>query len=224
MATKRSYCDRCGVARALDLVGERWALLVVRELLLGPKRFTDLRAGLPNLSPDVLSQRLRELEQGGVVRRHKLAPPAASRVYELTEWGQKLEPVVLALGRWGSDAPLPAANSVFGADSAILALKTAFAPFAAEGVEASYELRLGEYRFHARLSDGRLDLSRGGADHPEAIIETDPVTLARLVWHGRSLAEAERSGDVKLQGSRAAAQQFLDLFPLPEPAAAPDNP
>src|SRR5882724_9674006 len=102
MAGKRSYGDPCGIARALDLVGERWALLVVRELVLGPKRFTDLRAGLPNLSPDVLAQRLRELERAGVALRRKLPPPAGSWVYELTDWGRELEPVVLALGRWGS--------------------------------------------------------------------------------------------------------------------------
>ena len=110
MAKKRTYGDRCGIARALDVVGERWALLVVRELLLGPKRFTDLRAGLPGLSPDVLSQRLRELEQAGLVRRRKLAPPAGSRVYELTERGLALEPILLELGRWGSQRRSPRAR------------------------------------------------------------------------------------------------------------------
>src|SRR3954447_14341979 len=108
MATKRTYGDRCGVARALDLVGERWALLVVRELLLGPKRFTDLRAGLPHVGPDVLAQRLRELEAAGILRRGKPAPPGASKFYELTERGAALEPIVLELGRWGSAAPVPA--------------------------------------------------------------------------------------------------------------------
>src|ERR1700739_2203218 len=98
MSKRRHYRDRCGVARALDVVGERWALLVVRELLLGPKRFTDLRAGLPRLGPDILSQRLRELEDAGVVRRDQLPPPAGSRVYRLTDWGRELEPVVLGLG------------------------------------------------------------------------------------------------------------------------------
>src|ERR671932_1050136 len=107
MATMRSYQDGCAVAHALDFVGERWALLVVRELLLGPKRFTDLRTGLPGVSPNVLAQRLRELEQAGVVRRRRLPPPAASQVYELTEWGVDLEPVLTALGRWGSRSPAP---------------------------------------------------------------------------------------------------------------------
>src|SRR3954463_5634306 len=103
----RTYGDRCGVARALDVVGERWALLVVRELLLGPKRFTDLRAGLPHVSADVLTQRLKELEQAGVWRRGTLPPPAGSRIYELTERGRELEPIVISLGRWGSVAPFP---------------------------------------------------------------------------------------------------------------------
>ena len=107
MPTKRTYGDRCGIARALDLVGERWALLVVRELLLGSKRFTDLRAGLSHVSPDVFAQRLRELEASGIVRRGKLPPPAGSRIYELTERGRGLEPVVLELGRFGSVAPFP---------------------------------------------------------------------------------------------------------------------
>jgi DNA-binding HxlR family transcriptional regulator len=116
MGSRRTYGDRCGIARALDVVGERWALLVVRELLLGPKRFTDLRAGLPGLSPDVLSQRLRELEQAGLVRRRKLAPPAGSRVYELTERGLAIEPILLELGRWGSQIPLPEGDAPFSAD------------------------------------------------------------------------------------------------------------
>src|SRR4051812_22978312 len=147
MAGKRSYGDRCGIARALDLVGERWALLVVRELLLGPKRFTDLRAGLPQLSADVLSQRLRKLEAAGIVARRTLARPAASRVYALTPRGEGLEPVVLALGRWGSVAPFPDRAGAFGADSLALALKTLFDADAAEGLASSFALRLGEDAF-----------------------------------------------------------------------------
>src|SRR3981081_2641918 len=117
MTGKRTYGDGCGVARGLDLGGERWALLVVRELLLGPKRFTDLRTGLPHLSPDVLSQRLRELESADVIRRATLPPPAGSRVYELTERGHELEPVVLALGRWGSRTPIGPGLAELGPDS-----------------------------------------------------------------------------------------------------------
>jgi DNA-binding HxlR family transcriptional regulator len=215
MATMRTYGDRCGVARALDLVGERWALLIVRELLLGPKRFTDLRAGLPHVSPDVLSQRLRELERDGIVLRRKLAPPAGSRVYELTGRGLELEPVVLSLGRWGSSAPFPPGEARLGVDSAILALRTLFDPSAADGLGASYELRFGDQRFHARVAEGRLEVARGSAEEPDATIETDTGTLSALLWHGRRLPEALRSGDIEIEGSRPVVERFLRLFPLP---------
>jgi DNA-binding HxlR family transcriptional regulator len=215
MANKRKYGDRCGIARALDLVGERWALLVLRELLLGPKRFTDLRAGLPHVSPDVLSQRLRELEGDGIVQRRTLAPPAGSRVYELTDRGMELEPVILALGRWGSGAPFPPGDARLGVDSAILALRTLFDPAAADGLDARYELRLGEQRFNARVADGRLEVARGSADDPDASIDTDTGTLSALLWHGRRLPEALRARDIAIEGSRPAVERFLRLFPLP---------
>jgi DNA-binding HxlR family transcriptional regulator len=219
MASNRTYGDRCGVARALDLVGERWAMLVVRELLLGPKRFTDLRAGLPNVGPDVLSQRLRELERTGVVRRAKLPPPAGAQVYELTDWGRELEPVVLALGAWGSRAPFPPGDARLGIDSAVLALKTLFDPAAAGSVEEEFELRLGEDRFRARVAAGTLAFARGSADDPKAVIETDPATLSRVLWHGRRLTAALRAGDLRIEGDTGAARRFLALFPAPEPVA-----
>jgi DNA-binding HxlR family transcriptional regulator len=223
MVSKRTYGDPCGVARALDVVGDRWALLVVRELVLGPKRFTDLRSGLPHMSPDVLSQRLRDLERAGVVRRGKLAPPAGSRVYELTDWGQELEPAVLALGRWGSRAPFPPGDQPIGVDAFVLALRSLFDAAAAGGPAARYELRLGEHRFRAELGDGRLELVRGTADRPDATIETDAGTLSAVLWQGRPLAEAVRSGDVTIGGSRPAVTRFLSLFPAPEPAPIADS-
>jgi DNA-binding HxlR family transcriptional regulator len=216
---KRTYADPCGIARALDLVGERWALLVVRDLVLGPKRFTDLRTGLPHLSPDVLAQRLRELEQSGVVRRRKLPPPAGSQVYELTDWGRELEPVVLGLGRWGSRAPFPATDAQLSVDSIGIALKTLFDATAADGLNARYELRLEEQSFRAVVSNGQLELTRGSAEGPDATIETDPGTLASVLWHGRRLTDALRSGDLKIDGDRAATRRFLSLFPVAEPAA-----
>src|SRR5918999_2278628 len=173
MATMRTYDDGCAAAHALDLVGERWALLVVRELLLGPKRFTDLRAGMPHASPNVLAQRLRELEGAGVVRRRKLPPPAASRVYELTDWGMELEPIILGLGRWGARSPSKPSDAAIGVDSLILSFRTMFDPQAAEGLSANYELHLGEDRFRAVVADGRFEIARGDADRPDAIIEAD---------------------------------------------------
>src|ERR1700733_12318950 len=175
MAMKRTYGDPCGVARALDLIGERWALLVVRELLLGPKRFTDLRAGLPHLGPDILSQRLRELEQSGVVRRDQLPPPAASRVYELTEWGRELEPVVLGLGRWGSRAPFPADHGALGVDALMLALQPLYDPGRADGLTgASFEVRLAGQPFDVRPTDRHLDVSRAAAPAPVAAFAAAP--------------------------------------------------
>ena len=218
MARHRTYGDPCGIARALDAVGERWALLVVRELLLGPKRFTDLRAGLPNLSPDVLSQRLRELEAAGIVARRKLAPPAASHVYELTERGRELEEVVLALGRFGSSAPPPPSPTEIGVDSTILGLKTLFSPAAADGLDATVELRLGEQSFRARVADGSFEVARGAAERPDATLVTRPGTLAELLWQGRRLGEAERGRQVEVEGERAVLERFLRAFPLP-PAA-----
>jgi len=218
MATKRTYEDGCAAAHALDLVGERWALLVVRELLLGPKRFTDLRAGLPHTSPNVLAQRLRDLEAAGIVRRRRLPPPAASKIYELTDWGEELEPVMIRLGRWGARSPSKPADAPLGVDSLILSFRTMFDPDAAEGLEASYELRMGEDRFRAEVAGGSFEVERGSAEEPDATIEGDSTTLAELVYEGRPLSEALRSGEVKIEGDETAVERFLTLFPLPEPA------
>ena len=215
---KRTYDDGCAAAHALDLVGERWALLVVRELLLGPKRFTDLRAGLPSASPNVISQRLRDLEGAGIVRRRKLPPPAASRVYELTGWGEELEPVIVRLGRWGARSPTKPRDAALGVDSLVLSMRTMFDTRAAEGLGASYELKFGEDRFRAVVDDGRFEISRGSADDADAIVEADSDTMAGLLYAGRPLAEALKSGDLKVEGDRAAFERFLGLFPLPEPA------
>ena len=212
MTRTRTYGDPCGIARALDVVGERWALLVVRELLLGPKRFTDLRAGLPNLSPDVLSQRLRELEADGLVNRRRLPPPAGSKVYELTERGLELEPVILALGRWGTSVPFPPDGHDLGPDSTILALKTVFDPKAARNGDLSVELRLGEQTFSAQVDGRGIEIARGTAADPDAVLTTSTMTLVGLLWQGLGLGEAERSGQVELEGDRRKLERFLGLF------------
>jgi DNA-binding HxlR family transcriptional regulator len=216
----RTYGDGCAIARALDLVGERWALLVVRELLLGPKRYTDLRRGLPNASPNVLSQRLRELERAGVVRRHKLPPPAGARVYELTEWGRELEEIVIALGRWGARSPMPPSDAAsMSADSIILALRTRFDSGAAHELRANYELRLGDDRFRIEVADNQIEIARGGVDQADATIDTDPGTLDAVLWRDRPLADAQRSARMTIEGDKAAVERFLRLFPMPEPSA-----
>jgi DNA-binding HxlR family transcriptional regulator len=211
----RKYDDPCGIARGLNAVGERWALLLVRELVFGPKRFTDLHHGLPTASQNVLSQRLRELEESGVVRRRRLGPPAATWVYELTAWGRDLEPVLFHLARWGSRGPLASGNEL-SADALMFALKTSFAPEAAQ--DGTYEIRLGDDRFRVEITDGRLDLARGTAERPDAVLDTDAGTLRSLVFGGRDLAGAIEDGALKVEGDERAAARFVAIFPRPIPA------
>ena len=216
MATKRSYGEACRFAHALDVVGERWGLMVVRELLLGPKRFTDLREGLPRASTNILAERLRELEERGVIRRRKLPPPYGASVYELTEWGRELEPIVTRLGAWGARSPFPPDSHQIGADSIVLALRSLFDAEAAEGIESSYELRLDEERFLVAVEGGELELRReqdGGA--AAGAIETDPGTLAAVLTGELPLDDAVASGAVTLEGGKQAAARFLRLFPMP---------
>ncbi len=220
MPKKRSYSDPCGVARALDLVGERWALLVVRDLLLGPKRFTDLRAGLPHVGPDVLSQRLRELEDAGLIVRETLAPPAGSRVYRLTARGAALEPVVIELGRWGSQAPFPSEHGELSPDSLAIALRTTFSPVAAGSLALTVALNLDGQPFAIRVSDGQLALSRGTTEHPDLTLTADTGTLTRVLWHGRAVDDAVRTGDISLVGARRDARRFLRVFVVPAGAGS----
>jgi DNA-binding HxlR family transcriptional regulator len=216
MARTRPQVDGCGIAHASELLGQRWALLVIRELLLGPKRFTDLRAGIPDVSPNVLSERLRELEQSGIVRRRKLPPPAAARVYELTHWGAHLEPAVLALGRWASGSPSFPRDAKMGPDSVVLALKSTFDPTAAEGFDATYELVLDDLPFRIAVTDGRFEAQRGEADRPDATIRTDPDTMTALVFRGRSITDGLRERDIQIEGSKQAVTRLIRLFANPE--------
>lgn len=206
----RSYHDPCGVARALDVVGERWALLVVRDLLLGPKRFTDLAAGLPGLSQNVLSQRLRELEAAGVVTRRTLGPPSGGRVYELTDAGAELREVVLALARWGSREPRVEGGSLT-VDALALALETTFDATAAGDLAAVVALRIGADRLIARIRGGRFRLDRGDAPAPDAVITTEPGALQGVVFGGAALPDGAVRGDV------GVAERFVRLFPRPVP-------
>jgi DNA-binding HxlR family transcriptional regulator len=218
MAGKRKYDDGCAVAHGLDLIGERWALLVVRDLLLGPKRFTDLRAGMPAASADMLTQRLRELGEAGIVRRRKLPPPAGSWVYELTDWGAELEPTVIQLSRWASRSPTLRKDVDIGVDSLALALSALFDPQLAQGLRAAIALRFGEDHLGIQIADGRLTIARGEPDQADVTIDTDPGTLSALLWKGRRLADALRAGDLTLKDPKGLVERFTGLFPLPEPA------
>jgi DNA-binding HxlR family transcriptional regulator/putative sterol carrier protein len=203
------------VARALDLVGERWALLLARELLLGPKRFSDLQRGMPNAKPSVLSQRLRELEQGGVVQRRKLGPPVGAWVYELTDVGRELEPILAGLGRWGSRLPVQS-DAALGTDSLVLALNWRFDPDAGRDLSGNYELRLAQDRFRIEITDGRFETRRGDAEAPDAIIETDPQTLEAVISGGREPAEAMRARAITIEGDQTLATRLLNLYAQPK--------
>jgi DNA-binding HxlR family transcriptional regulator len=211
MTVKRSYEDSCGIARALDVVGERWALLVVRELLLGPKRFTDLRAGLPRIGPDMLAARLRELEDAGVVVQRRLAPPAARTVYELTTRGRELEPVLHALGRWGSRQALRPEPPPLSPDAAVVAMQTMFEPDpdARLGVIA---LRLNGHEFSLRADADQLVATTGSGAAPAATVQTDPVTLSAVLWHGLDIDQAIADGRLTIDGDPRAARSLLNRY------------
>lgn len=216
MATTRKYSDGCAAAHALNLVGERWALLVVRELLLGPKRFTDLRIGLPDISPNVLSQRLVELESAGVLRRTRLPPPAAIGVYELTPWGLDLEPIVAALGRWAARSPTLPRDLPLSPDSLVLSFRTMFDPSRATGESLAVALHLGEHRFAAQLTERALSIRRGDLPAADATLSVaDPGTLAAIAYDGATFVDAVRDGALQVTGDKAAARRFLGLFTLP---------
>jgi len=204
----RSYGEQCGVARSLDVIGERWALLIVRELLLGPKRFNDLLAGLAGASPNVISQRLRELTGSGVIRQRDLGPPARVRVYELTEWGRELEPVVLHLGQWGTRAPLPE-GARWGLDSLLLALQATADPAVVNG---RYELRVGADAYTVDGTSGSVRVQRGTADRPDAALTTDAGTLHEVAIGKRSIADAAESGDLRLDGDPQAISGLTSLL------------
>lgn len=204
----RSYGDQCGVARSLDVIGERWALLIVRELLLGPKRFNDLLAGLPGASPNVISQRLRDLAGNDVVRHRDLGPPARVGVYELTDWGRELEPVVLHLGQWGSRAPLPE-GAGWSLDSLLIALQATADPAAVNG---RYELRVGTDVVTVDGTSGSVRMRRGTAERPQAVLTTDPDTLHAVAGGVRPIADAAGSGDLRLDGDPPAIEGLTSLL------------
>src|ERR671939_1335119 len=208
--TTRTYEQFCGIARALDLVGERWALLVVRELILGPKRFTDLRRGLPGIGTNVLAARLRELERSGVVARRTLPPPAASAVYELTEYGRALEGPLLALGRWGArsmgarEPGQELRSEWFG-----VALKAFFRPEAASDLRAEIELRFDDGTFLARVDHGSLVVEPGSPNGADLVLETEVETLIGYLA-GADVPPAELAP----QGDRALLERLPRIFPF----------
>lgn len=218
MPASRHYDDPCGIARALDVIGDRWALLVVRELIFGPKRFTQLRSGLRGISPNVLSQRLRDLEDDGIVRRDVLDPPASVAVYELTGRGQALEPVLLELGRWGSQEPVTAAAEM-SVDALLLALKTVFDP--AGALDATFALQIDGEWFRVTVADQAIAIAPGRSEQPTVSLETDVPTLRSVAFGRETVTAAEVDARLTLTGDRRAAERFADMFAVP--AARPSG-
>lgn len=215
----RAYADACGTAHALDLIGERWTLLVLRELMLGPRRFGDLRADLPGLSANVLTQRLESLEAAGILRRRKLPPPAQVQVYELTEWGLEAEPIVLALGRWGARSPIHDPTMPLSAVSMMLSLRAMFDPERANGVGASIDFRLGDDSYSAAIEDGRLSVEQGRRGAADATVSGSPSVVIGTIYGFAALAELERAGLVTVSGDRHAFGRFCEAFELPPKVA-----
>jgi len=210
----RGYDDPCGIARALGVIGERWALLVVRELIFGPKRFTDLRRGLTGISENVLSQRLRELERAGIVRRRRFGPPSSTWGYELTDRGRELEPVLITLGQWGTRIPVSdSTNPGLSVDALIFALKTTFDAEIAGPLEAVVQLQLGDDRFRAEVWHGHFRVARGEVDNADVTIAADAPTLQSFVFADRPLADAEQAGEATIVGNRDVAEHLLRCFP-----------
>jgi DNA-binding HxlR family transcriptional regulator len=211
----RSYGQGCGTAYALDLIGDRWALLVVRELVLGPKRFTDLREGLPGIGPNVLSQRLKELEEVGVLRRHTLPPPAASTVYELTDWGSELDDIVIRLARWGARSPDLPREVEMHPEWVVLGMRAIYDPDG-QPDPATYELRFGgDETYWVRAGDGKLAAGRGAATDPDATLTLTAEALAGLLRGELKPSATLRSGAVKLEGDRKAFDRLPAFFKFP---------
>ena len=211
---KRRYDDACGTAHALELIGDRWTLLVLRELMLGPRRFSDLRADLPGLSANTLTQRLSELEGRGLLVRKRLPPPASVQVYEATEWGLEAEAIVQALGRWAARSPRHDPTLPLSAVSILLSFRTMISTDRAKGFEGRIGFRFGEESYLARVAKGRIEVARDDLASADAVITAAPTALAAVVYGG---APADM---IAIEGDAALAERFLTLFVLPPKAGA----
>jgi DNA-binding HxlR family transcriptional regulator/putative sterol carrier protein len=213
--SRRTYGQYCAMARALDVLGERWTLLIVRELLTGPKRFKDLLEGLPGIGTNLLAARLKDLEGEGVLRRTTLPPPAGSAVYQLTERGRDLEPVLMGLARWGVDLlGEPRPGEAFKPAWAVQAMKATFRPEVARWVRETYEFRVGEDVFHVRVDDGVSEPEYGPAWEPDLILRTDPDTFLALVSGRTEASDAIEAGRLDIEGDAEALARVGEIFGL----------
>lgn len=209
---KRRYDDACGTAHGLELIGERWALLVLRELMLGPRRFSELKADLPGISANVLTQRLTELEAKGLVRKRKLPPPASVQVYEATDWGLEAEPVIQTLGRWAARSPAHNPQLPLSGVSIMLSFRTMLDAQRANGVSGTFGFRFGYDEYAGRLDAGAFEVERGDARACDVTFTASPTQLAAVVYGGAPL------DSVKVDGDLGLARRFIALFPLPPKA------
>ena len=218
----KRFDQYCPVAHALSLVGERWALLIVRELLKGPGRYTDLAAGLPGIGTNILAARLRELEGAGVVHRRKLPPPAASTVYELTDYGAGLEEVMHALARWGARTlGLPRRDDDLEPGWGLNAFPALFYPERARGLTETYVVRVDDDAFTIRLDDGRLDTELGAAEDAELDIATDMATFFALASGDLSPQAALEDGRIRLEGDPETLARCFRIFSFAPRLATP---
>lgn len=211
MAT-RVYGQYCGFARALEIAGERWALLVIRDLLVGPKRFSDLQRGLPKIPSNILTARLKELEESGIVSRRAQARPSGGVVYELTDDGRGLEDAVIAFGRWGAKhLGDPRPEEIVTDDSIAMALRTTFRPEAAARDDIGFELHVGQIVVNAQVRDGAVTVGRGALPMPDLVIESGPA-IRQLLAREITPKEALKNGAVRIRGQRALLDRFVQLF------------
>jgi len=210
---KRSYDDACGMAHALELIGERWALLVMRELMFGPRRFSGLKRDLPGISANVLTQRLSELEERGLVRRTKLPPPASVQVYEATEWGLEAAPVLRELGRWAVRSQCHDPSRPVSPVSVMMSMQTMFDRSLAGDLAAKAGFRFGDISYAADIRDGRIDVNRGPVDGCDFTIAARPGELAVVLYGGAPISA------IRIEGDLALAKRFVTLFPLPPKVA-----
>jgi DNA-binding HxlR family transcriptional regulator len=217
MPPDRIYRHFCMMARALEVVGERWSLLIVRDLLLGPKRYTDLLEGLPGIGTNLLADRLHEMERLGLIERRVLPPPAGSSVYRLTEAGEALEPALLAIGRWGARFLQggPKRSDILVPRAYFVAIRAAFRPELAKGLHETYEFRIGDLGvFEVRVEDGRAFTSEREASRPDAVFTMNVETLNAVMFQLLSPKEAVESGRVQVKGDPMALERFIKIFAL----------
>ena len=219
--TRRSYSQLCPIARALDLVGERWTLLIIRNLFLGPQRYNDLLDGLPGIPRNLLAARLRELEAAQLVRRRNLSPPAqAVTVYELTEVRRELEPVLVSLARFGGGfLGQESRDWTFHPAYGMLAIRAAFRPEAAKGIRETYEFRIDGETFHIRIDDGTADVGRGPAQDPQLVIACDAGTFMAVGSRALSPRDAVARGRATIDGTSATLAHCCELLGLLDDAA-----